>query len=719
MDRKKVELLAPAGTYECFAAAMNAGADAVYLGLDRFSARAGAGNFTEDELLRALDTAHILGRKIYLTLNTLLRDDEIGKLYDMLKRPYEHGLDGIIVQDIGVMSYIHSTFPYLPIHASTQAAITTAEGAAFLEPLGIKRIVPARELSLHEIKLLKEKSSLEIECFIHGSLCYSYSGKCLMSSFIGGRSGNRGRCAQPCRLMYNNTYPLSLKDLCTIDILPALIDAGISSFKIEGRMKSSDYVYGVTSMYRKYIDSFYMTGRYRVSDDDRQKLISYYTRSGNCEGFYQTHNSRDMITYDSPSYSSSDDAKAEDRPAKVPVMIKCMIRKDQPVVITVSGKDESVTVTTDVIPEAARNAALTAANVEKQLKKTGNTLFTVERSEIDVDDGLFIPNGSLNEIRRRGLDALSERILAPYLREPAVKMPPEGVTVGAASGRDTDKGEYPEVRAGVLEISQAEAVLHSAARSIILPMALFDMVYERYADDLLKHDIYIRLPYVVRDESYKNSCSSITSFIMSATKKCDIKGFYVSDAAEVVLLRNCGYTGSVIADIHMYAYNNAAYDHLLKSGITKTTVPTELNLAQLRDRKIKGEELIIYGRSLMMISANCAYNTLKGCNRREKDAAYFNSIRLDDRKGEQFYVFCDCTICTNTIYNCVPLLLADHEEAFKVTAPSSLRFEFTDETGPQVRGILDKYYDSRVLGGSCTKKLTDRFTRGHIKRGVE
>ena len=250
---KTVELLAPAGSYDCFIAAVNAGADAVYLGLDRFGARASAANFSQDELKRALDIAHMRDKKIYLTVNTLFKDREIDELYDLLYEPYIYGLDGAIVQDIGVMSALRREFCDLPIHASTQAAVTATAGIEFLKDLGVKRVVPARELSLEEIGRMA-RTGMEIECFIHGSMCYCYSGKCLMSSFIGGRSGNRGRCAQPCRLSYDGHYYLSLKDMCVIDMIPELIDAGIGSFKIEGRMKDSEYVYAVTSVYRKYID---------------------------------------------------------------------------------------------------------------------------------------------------------------------------------------------------------------------------------------------------------------------------------------------------------------------------------------------------------------------------------------------------------------------------------------------------------------------------------
>ena len=257
---KQVELLSPAGDMECCRAAINAGADAVYLGGNRFNARAYASNLDQKELIEALDIAHLFGRRIYLTLNTLFKDDELTEVYDYIYPLYINGLDGVIIQDPGVAKLLRECFPGLPLHASTQLSVTGAEGIRLLSDSGISRVVPARELSLTELKRMRDETGMELECFIHGALCYSYSGKCLFSSLLGGRSGNRGRCAGPCRLPYKagkddkEKYYLSAKDICVIDVLDRLIDAGIYSFKIEGRMKGPEYVAGVTGIYRKYID---------------------------------------------------------------------------------------------------------------------------------------------------------------------------------------------------------------------------------------------------------------------------------------------------------------------------------------------------------------------------------------------------------------------------------------------------------------------------------
>ena len=297
-----VEILAPAGSMECLQAAIAAGADAVYLGGTRFGARAYAQNLSEEDMVQAIEYVHIHRRKIYMTVNTLLKDREMEELYAYLLPYYRAGLDGVIVQDIGAVKYIREHFPKMPVHASTQMTITNTLGAEHLKQYGITRVVPARELSLGEIRDMKRQTGLEMECFVHGALCYCYSGQCLLSSMIGGRSGNRGQCAQPCRLPYqiDGKKPadlMSLKDLCTIDILPELIDAGVDSFKIEGRMKSPRYTAGVVRIYRKYLDRYleYGSERYYVEPEDKKELLDLFDRGGFTSGYYTRHNGRDMI----------------------------------------------------------------------------------------------------------------------------------------------------------------------------------------------------------------------------------------------------------------------------------------------------------------------------------------------------------------------------------------------------------------------------------------
>jgi len=340
MQKRELELLAPAGSYETFEAVIRAGADAVYLGGSHFGARAYANNFNEEELLRAIDYAHIHGRQVYLTVNTLFKEEELEQgLYEYLLPYYEQGLDAVIVQDMGAFARIRSMFPRMDIHTSTQMTVTGAAGAAYMKQLGASRVVMAREMSFAEIREIHDKVGIEIESFVHGALCYCYSGQCLLSSMLGGRSGNRGRCAQPCRLPYEvykkdqksriacGNYVLSPKDLCTIDAIPALAESGIFSFKIEGRMKQAEYAAGVVSVYRQYMDRYLdrlneeraggcsedearrrAKKAYAVMAEDHRKLLALGNRSGFTDGYYFRRNGREMITFDSPGHAKTDEA---------------------------------------------------------------------------------------------------------------------------------------------------------------------------------------------------------------------------------------------------------------------------------------------------------------------------------------------------------------------------------------------------------------------------
>ena len=709
----RCELLSPAGDYKCFIAAVNAGADAVYLGLDKYSARANANNFTEEELINALDIAHILGRKVYLTVNTLFKDDETDKLYDLLYQPYVNGLDGVIVQDIGVMIQISRLFPDLPIHVSTQAGICSAEAVRFLKPLGIKRVVLARELSLKEIRSIINDTGIETECFIHGSLCYCYSGKCLMSSFIGGRSGNRGRCAQPCRLPYDGSYPLSLKDLCTIDHIPELIDAGICSFKIEGRMKSSDYVYGVTSIYRQYINEYYENKDFDVDPADRDRLIAYYTRGNNCNGYYFKHNGADMITADSPSYSTSATKEAGDDHAhlpSVPVSMSCHIVKDEPVNVDVSDDTHSISVCTAIVPDTAKNRPLTVDEAKASLSRSGNTLFTVKDPDVTVDEGVFIPKGNLNEIRRCALDAFKLKLLEGFKRDEPKRCAPVDPVIP-----DIIKACPPDVRISVLTSDQFAASVDTDADAVIIPMGLYPCICTKGKIDLNGKRLYISLPVVVREDDRTQSIRRVIDFIISHDQDTYISGYYVSDPGAALLVAKHSHGKETVYDIHMYAYNRLSYEYYMNNGCSKTTVPVELNYRELIGRSIPNEELIVYGHLPMMISANCIMATRGECYA-TKSGHY---TYITDRRGAKLFVYCNCSDCTNIIYNSVRLCITDESKLFDRIAPSSIRFIFTDEDKNEVADIMKRYYVSRRSNGSTDTRLIKDHTKGHLNRGVD
>lgn len=425
---KRPELLAPAGNYEAFLGAIAAGADAVYLGGTRFGARAYADNFDTEAVIKAIKYAHLYGRKLYMTVNTLVKEEEFDDLYDYLAPFAEAGLDGVIVQDFGVLGFIREHFPSVELHVSTQMAITGVNGAKLLKKMGAVRVVPARELSLKEMIDIKEKAGVEVEAFIHGAMCYCYSGMCLFSSIVGGRSGNRGRCAQPCRLPYkvqgsDEFYPLSLKDMCTIEIIPSLIRAGIDSFKIEGRMKKPEYVAGVVSVYRKYIDKFLENpdAPFRVSEADLNILRHLYLRTEISQGYYERHNSRDMVTLSSPSYSGSDEAliaKIKDQyltgEKKRSISAYGYFHPGCESMLTFSCGDVSVTVSGQVVQEASKRPML-KEDIENRIMKLGDTFFELKSQDLTIDmdegePGIFMPVKELNELRRQAADKLLDEL---------------------------------------------------------------------------------------------------------------------------------------------------------------------------------------------------------------------------------------------------------------------------------------------------------------------
>lgn len=440
----RVELLSPAGSRGAFIGAVNAGADAVYLGAEKFGARAYADNFTTEDLKTVLREAHLYGVRVYLTVNTLTRERELSELIQMVQELHRAGLDGVIVQDLGVVRALRDACPGLLLHASTQMSVTGRPAVRYLKRLGISRVVPARELSLNEIRRLKEEE-IEIEAFIHGAMCYCYSGRCLMSSFLGGRSGNRGRCAGTCRLPYDildsegrrvlapefqkpaALYPISMKDLYVLRILPELIDAGIDSFKIEGRMKKPEYAAGVTAMYRKYIDAYYewdQKGRprpWQVDPEDEKKLLSLYIRQDLSSGYYHTRNGRELITMGPPGYAGADEVLLSEIREKylgalrpIPICGRAKLVPGKPSLLTLlcprSG-NASVTVT-GAVAEPAVKRPLPAGELRERLSRTGDSHFRFENPErdleIEMEQEVFLPVSAVNELRRKAVNALEQ-----------------------------------------------------------------------------------------------------------------------------------------------------------------------------------------------------------------------------------------------------------------------------------------------------------------------
>ncbi len=720
------ELLAPAGDYACFESAIRSGADAVYLG-SSFSARAYAKNFTEDELLKALDLAHLYGKKIYLTLNIVMKDTELEGILSFLDPFYRAGLDGVIVQDIGLISFIRRAFPGLPIHASTQMCITDAQGIRLLQDLGVTRVVPARELSLREIEGIGKETGIELECFIHGALCYSYSGKCLLSSLIGGRSGNRGRCAQPCRLPYDGAYPLSCKDLCVLTILPELIGAGIASFKIEGRMKSADYVAGVTKIYRKYIDLFLEDPKkeWHVGKEDLDRLLSFYTRGGNCEGYYKTKNGPGMITLQNSGYKKGNGHETEEaapgpEEQKIPVEAKIILKTGNDAKLTLSCKGVDVTVTGDPVQEA-KTRALSLGEIQERMMKFGGTPFAVSSFIAETDGSVFLPVSSLNALRRNGAAALLDSLLARKRRSGCDFDADEwksavdrSVTDPAEHDRETREtyGEPAKIHVSVLTAKQAETVLKlSFADFLSVPFSVLEhdkkRIFPETDTEGKKTAILLSLPDICRNRFFERKDVLLKELLSDPR----IAGVVAKNYESLYYLKEAGYQGMILADLHLYATNRPAVRMLKELGATRTTVPVELNRKELIRRGVLGEDLIVYGRLPLMVSAQCVQNTLDGCKGKD-------GIRiLHDRYENAFPVFSLCEECVNLIFNCVPLSLHGEEDLREKIRPASLRLMFTTERGKEIEEVCKRFTGS-ILQGSG-EPLADEYTKGHLQRGVE
>lgn len=721
MNHKKVELLAPAGDYACFMAAINAGADAVYLGGTKFGARAYANNFSQEEIAEALRVAHLFGRKIYLTVNTLVKENEMPELVPYIKPLYEAGLDGVIVQDIGVLETLREHFPKLALHASTQMTATGVYGAEFVKSLGVCRVVPARELSLDEIKDIKQQTGLEMECFIHGAMCYAYSGQCLFSSILGGRSGNRGRCAGPCRLPYTDEngkqlYPLSLKDLYTLPMIPKLIEAGVDSFKIEGRMKSPEYVAGVTAVYRKYIDRYLSVSdaEFKVEKADEVLLRGLYIRSDICHGYYETHNGRDMITLSEPGYrGSSNEVLEEIRKnylEQKPVILirgKASVFAKKPAALTLYTDEVSVTVEGDAAGEAI-NRPLTEKEISDRLSKLGDTYFKLEILEVSTDCHSFMTVKALNELRRKACMALEEAILNENVQRSSFDVLPKIRT--AKTGHAFAGSNQLAVLVSTRE-QLAETLMFDEINLIYMNADCFLQKKDDMEALIKRHQkqYFLALPHILRKRSYP-----YLEQYKELLEKGLFSGVLARNFEEVQWLEYIDYNGQAVSDYTIYAWNNMSLDVFSKL-FGRITLPVELNRKELSFLSGSVQtEFMVYGRLPLMYSANCVQNTLKKCIHKPNEQ---NIYMLTDRYQNPFPVMQNCMHCYNILYNTVPLSLHNQLEKIQETGCQVLRLDFTLENAKQTRAVLE-YYIKKSKGMDADFIWKD-YTNGHYKRGVE
>lgn len=734
MQNKKVELLAPAGSYESMKAAVAAGADAVYMGGSQFGARAYADNPDQDLLLDAIRYVHLHDRKLYLTINTLMKESELEQeLYPFLKPYYEAGVDAVIVQDLGVFLYIKKYFPDLPIHASTQMTITGENGAKLLEQLGAERIVTARELSLEEIRKIRESCNLEIESFVHGALCYCYSGQCLFSSLAGGRSGNRGRCAQPCRMSYEvyqgdrrlNTskegFILSPKDLNTITILPEIIEAGVDSLKIEGRMKKPEYTAGVVSIYRKYVDRYLQYGRegYYVEKEDQKKLMALFNRKGFTEGYYKKHNGKDMITLTKPDFrEGAEEYNQQLREHYLNIELKekiqgnLIIFKDLPVIIKLSFRNMEVEVQGEC-PVEAQKKPLTKETVEKQIRKTGNTPFEFETLNVQLQEGLFVPIVQLNQLRRRALEQLEKKVADQYRR----KIP--DIAADCFDPNDTKQekikrensnsldNEKIQLNVSVETVEQFKIVCKQEEISrIYIDSELLTIMDEYEMINLVrqaKKECWLMLPQIFRMEAKQ-------LLEQKNWSKSEFDGCLIRSMEEIGWLKERGFSKPMKADHMLYTYNHKAIQMWNGQALLSDTIPVELNAREIWQRGTKNSEMIVYGRIPMMVSAQCIKRTAKRCDQKPE------VLTIKDRMGNVFPVKNHCVYCYNTIYNSKPLSLPDLP--FEKMELSAVRLSFTVEEGKETERIV-KHFTDIIYHGRKPEQIGKDFTRGHYKRGVE
>lgn len=756
---RKVELLAPAGNLQCFKAAINAGADAVYVGGSKFGARAYADNFSDEELIEAIQYGHLFHRKIYLTLNTLLKEQELSQVIDYVKPFYEAGLDGVIIQDFGVLSLLKEQFPGMELHASTQMTVTGKEGAALLKEYGVCRIVPARELSLNEIKDIKKEVDIEIETFIHGAMCYAYSGQCLFSSMLGGRSGNRGRCAGPCRLPYDafckdgqlndkrEQYLLSLKDMCSITLLPRLIDAGIDSFKIEGRMKSPEYVAGVTAIYKKYIDEYYQNKEnssyhFKVSQKDLELLKKLYVRSDLETGYYEKHNGACMVTLNKPCYetgSKEDLSKVTEeyinKTLKIPIWGKVLLKTGQPVEMRIEVEDncqkKSVLMKGSIVQQAT-NRPLDIESVKKQLSKTGGTCFEFKNLDITLGENCFLTIKELNDLRRQALDLVLSELTKTQKRSYIPINSEDYKENYSTDCKDKlkeieKKEEFHIVVSNYEQLKAVEEFLTetvdglsgnglvvkkvSVSSDLLGQNGLVYPILKNISD--MGIEISLSFPKVVRKNTLQNLEKQLQKDISH------FSSFIVGNLELLHYFKRCYKDKELYGDYSLYCFNKKAYDFLLKHGIKNVCIPYEWSRHEIGSfikqyPEFMGE-CIVYSYIPLMESAGCILKTTGKCLKEKTNSDLVHSeFFIMDRYKKKLSVKIHCNRCENTIYNSVPYSLHKKLDELRKMGILKFRIDFTIETKEQTLKTLNFFSDKEKR-----EQPFYEFTNGHFGKGVE
>lgn len=728
MSEKIPELLAPAGNIEILKQAALFGADAIYFGGELFSARAYAGNLTNEEILSAIRFLHMNQKKAYLTVNTLLKSREIeGRLFSFLKPFYEEGLDAVLVQDMGVFSLIRDCFPNLPIHISTQCSVTSEYGARFFKSLGAERVVLSRELSLDEIKTVIEKSDIETEVFVHGALCVSYSGRCMMSSMIGGRSANRGRCAGACRNPYSveidgkkiesfGNYPLSMRDLSGLPDLKRLVKTGVDSLKIEGRMKDMTYVTGVVSLYRKYLDmlSDDPDMDYSVESNDLKRLFSLGNRGFFTDIWYFSKNDPSMTNSEDSSFKRDikDEAKSYEETG-LPVDITFKAHVGEPLLLSLKCKGQEVSVPGPDC-EAAKNSPLTKESLSEKLSRldTKNTYFEAGRVDILLsEEAPFVPMSILKEMKREGLSKLSDS----FLEKRSDAFSPESAGF-ERSEQSFKKAETFMLISNTEQLSWLSALKHDF--SVIIPSRLFLMnngpMREKVMDSIsslqkTNKKIYLLFPRIFRKRVYEDAGT-----LLSIVEMSGLSGIFVTGYDALSFLLEKGFNKEkIFLSPDIYVMNERAKAFFGSLSLFNSSVPLELNEGEISHRDNSSSMMMVYGRYTLMQSAVCIYKNACGCEKNEEKE---HAISLTDRKNMVFPVMKDCSDCVNLVLNSLPTNLFPDLPRLKGYGISRYLLSFTTENKEEMKKVIEDYY----LAPSGSKSSSDgSYTRGHFGRGVE
>jgi len=693
-----LELLAPAGSMEAVTAAVQNGADAVYFGYGNFNARRNAKNFSEEEAAAAVSYCHQRGCKVNLTLNTLLTDRELAGAAQVAAHASDIGIDAVIVQDLGVMRMLRQTVPDLPIHGSTQMTVHSLDGVKLCADLGISRVVLSREVSRSQMEYICQHSPIEIEVFGHGALCMCYSGQCFFSSVIGGRSGNRGLCAQPCRLKYGwngraDEYPLSLKDMSLAGYLKELQDMGVACLKLEGRMKRPEYVAIVTGIYARALKE----GR-APTQEELLQLEQAFSRQGFTDGYYlgkkgpQMFGTRQEEKEPKELYAQARSTYENGENRKEPIRFYALLEAGQPAQIAVQDKEGRVAHAEGPVPEAARNVPLTAEKVEGQLARTGGTPYRCEKAVVKVEEGLSLPLSALNNLRRQVLEDLTAQRATPPQRRKEAFRPgvryenPRSKPVYTVSVRLAEQvsRDLLERKPALIYIPADQAAAHpevvkkcQAAEvpvAVLLPRICTDSETRQLEEQLL----------ALRDLGVEEALAGT----LGVAQRAMHLGFRVR------------------GDYGLGTFNSQTMKEFKRMGFISATASFELKLPQVRDlSKTVPTELIAYGRLPLMITENCIIHNHTGQHTCE------NVNLLTDRKGERFPVV-KAWGCRNEILNSKKVFLADKSADLDRLGLWALRLAFTTENPSECARVLERYMG---LGNY----QPNEYTRGLYYRDVE